>query len=164
MNVIFLDIDGVLNHELFYEKRQEKVLNDNENFIKLPKELRDIDVEKVKLLNKLCADTKSKVVISSTWRIGRTVDELREMFKNVGFTFEIIDKTPASDHRVRGVEIKSWLKSNLSVTNYVILDDDSDFLIAQQKHFFWVDRYCGLTPTICYKIEIFLNNSIMSTV
>ena len=53
---------------------------------------------------------------------------------------------------------------NINIENYVILDDDSDFLIWQQKHFFWIDRYCGLTPTICYKIETFLNNSIMSII
>jgi hypothetical protein len=159
MNIIFLDIDGVLNHELFYEKRQE----DNANFIKLPKELRDIDFDKIILLNNLCKTTNSKVVISSTWRKGNSLEKLQQMFKNVGATFEIIDKTPTSNHGVRGVEILEWTKSHSAdFNNYVILDDNSDFLIWQQKHFFWVDRYCGLTPTLCYKIENFLNNHVTS--
>lgn len=51
MKVIFLDVDG----ELTYSDYRNK-------------ETSDIDIEKVKLLKKICDKTGAKVVISSSWR------------------------------------------------------------------------------------------------
>ena len=155
MNIIFLDIDGVLNHELWYEKLHTTL--SPYNLSKLTKEEKDIDKDKILLLNEFCEETKSKVVISSTWRIGRTIEELKEMFLRIGATFEIIDKTGKCCSGIRGVEIYNWINKNPEKEiNYVIFDDDSDMLLWQRENFFWVDRYCGITSTILYKAKRFL--------
>ncbi len=155
-NIIFLDVDGVLNHELWYTKINRKEMSFIDSHF---------DIEKVHLLNNLCKETNAKVVISSSWRIGRTLEEMKDILKSKEATFEVIDMTGTCCSGIRGVEIRNWIKNNSDkVKNYAILDDDSDMLLWQQKHFFHVDRYCGLTPTICYKIGIFFNNSIMSVV
>jgi len=154
-NVIFLDIDGVLNCQLFYEKREDH-----------GKEVDDIDPVRVGWLNELCKETDSVIVISSVWR-HRGIDFLREKFKEIGATFEIIGVTQGSSHAVRGVEIKKWLDDNClnlfgvhghDFYRYAIIDDDSDMLLNQGPHFFQTDTYSGLTPNTCYKIRRFFTH------
>jgi hypothetical protein len=172
MSLIFLDIDGVLNHQQFWhEKRQA------DQYKELPEDApygaHDIDPVKMGLLNTLVDATGAKVVISSSWRIGRSVDDLRELFDWFGFTGEIIDKTPRlwfghdqdeewrNTSVPRGCEIKAWMENNkdrlgdkMSRVKYVIFDDDSDMLWWQREHFIWVDPYCGLTRTLIYKAKM----------
>ena len=69
----------------------------------------------------------------------------------------------------RGHEIQYWLDIHPEVTNYVILDDDNDFLDTQQKYFIQtsqnidhsdcVDIGYGLT-SICTDKAIKILNSI----
>ena len=151
-NIIFLDIDGVLNSELFYRSLKTK-----RNKSRLSKNL---DTNAIKLLNELCEDINAKVVISSVWRLNKSIEHLQFVLNDSGATFEIIGKTKSiSEARNRGVEVKRWLDDHFAdkIYNYVILDDDSDFLLEQREHYFKVDQYCGLTPTITYKVKLFLN-------
>jgi len=184
-NCIFLDIDGVLNHELFYIERYKWMTrHDNIPFYKTVKKyLRklvkkkeisrieyyrsQIDPTRMSLINTLCEETNSGVVLSSTWRNIGTVIELQELFKQLGATFTIMDKTGKSDCRIRGVEVHQWLKDNCmqwfgvnyyDFYRYAIIDDDSDFLLDQASHFFHVDAYAGLTPNTCYRIRRFFTH------
>lgn len=152
-NIIFLDIDGVLNCQLFYNNRPKGSYVES-----------NICRERVGWLNELCADIKAEVVISSTWRMGKTVEELREIFKEVGATFNIIDKTPVfrEDYILRGNEIHAWIKMQIPIfysdyKTYAIIDDDSDMLLWQRNNFFQTDTYSGLTPNTCYRIKRFFN-------
>lgn len=182
--IIFADFDGVLNHDLFYEQRYKHLHKyDNIPLYKVVKKhLRkmlksgeynrmdyykaETDISKIELLNNLCVETNSVVVLSASMRNQWDVNELQMIFKELGATFRIIDKTGNCECRNRGCEINKWLKCNVKnyfnveyheFYRYVILDDDSDFLLNQREHFFHVDRYSGLTPHICYKIVRFLN-------
>ena len=180
-NIIFLDIDGVFNCQLHYETDQ--FLNYRKNLKSHPKDkaisIREDDMEwmeyycsqiseeRVKWFNHLCESTNSKVVISSTWRFGKSISFLQKIFDKCGGTFEIIDKTPNSDCRVRGVEIRKWLEENTKkyfdvnyydFHRYVIIDDDSDMLLDQGPHFFQTDSYSGLTPITCDKARKFLTH------
>lgn len=164
--IIFLDVDGVLNCQLFYTERHKKRKG------KFPKRQSkmayykdNICSERLSWLNGLCEEVKAKVVISSSWRHGKTVKELRAIFKYVGATFEIIDKTPNTNCE-RGTEISKWLSENIQPENagchsfdfhrYAIIDDDSDMLWNQRFNFFQTDNYSGLTPNTCYKIKRFM--------
>jgi hypothetical protein len=148
--IIFLDVDGVLNHEAFYSKRQEEGI---ENYPSYP--LCEIDYKCVEVLNEIISKTGAKVVVSSTWRHGRTVEELQSILDQSGFKGEIIDKTPSFDHDecVRGNEIRKWIQNNFDLLgadvhhfeNYVIFDDDNDMLYSQKDNFLQVDRWVGLT-------------------
>jgi hypothetical protein len=145
--IIFLDFDGVLNNQLFYvnTKGTRTV---------------DLDPENVKRLNEIISATQSRVVVTSTWRLGRTVHELQSILESVGFEGEVIDKTKDlrrgedGDSILRGNEIHAWMKSNPAVlgcsywdyNRYVILDDDSDMLYWQRDNFLCIDPYVGLTP------------------
>lgn len=184
-NIIFLDVDGVLNHELFFKARYEKLKRNN----KIPmyrvvkkylrklvksKEIgtlefykRQFDPERIELLNNLCEATNSAVVLSASMRSRWTPLQLNRIFQHAGATFTIIDKTGHCEDRIRGVEILNWLKENCpywfgvnyyDFYRYAIIDDDSDMLLWQQHHFFQTDNYSGLTPNICWKIKRFFNH------
>ena len=82
--IVFLDIDGVLNYETYYNK--EKVIKRHEIKEKgAPDGYEDICPDRVKLLNGFLEETGAKVVISSSWRIGRSIEELQEVLDYVGF-------------------------------------------------------------------------------
>lgn len=159
--LIFLDIDGVLNNQIFYAKRKEHFQTTG---VDLVEGTHAIDPINMAHLNDLCGITEAKVVISSTWRLGKSVDELREIFDEAGFKGDIIGKTPRLNYKEtgdsveRGAEIRYWMKETANRTrhnglfkDYVILDDDSDMLYNQRNHFVWVDPYAGLTRNTVYK-------------
>lgn len=58
----------------------------------------------------------------------------------------------------RGDEVKMWLNDHPEVTNYVIIDDRTDFLEEQLDHFVQVDPYYGLTDDNVNKAKNILNN------
>jgi hypothetical protein len=171
-NIIFLDVDGVLNCELFYHSPQaEAYRKDAVNHTDcradwLKYYAGNICRERIGWFNELCKETKSAVVLSSSWRSGQTIEELREMFKYCGGNFHLIDVTGYCESRVRGVEIDAWIEKNVEkhfpkiryfdFYRYAIIDDDSDMLLNQGPHFFQTDNWSGLTPNTCYKIKRFL--------
>jgi hypothetical protein len=159
VRIIFLDIDGVLNSELYY--KSERTKPDGEVLID-PRDAwrcNDIDPLSVSYLNEIIDKTGAKVVISSTWRhLG--IEKLQFILGNRGFTGEIIGLTPRGcEGCVRGNEILGWVRSNKPLigddyhdfNSYVILDDDSDMLYWQRNNFILVDGYVGLTPSNAYK-------------
>lgn len=158
MKIIFLDINGVLNHERFYEMRQLK-LNDAAT---REHPFNEIDADCVANLNWLIQGSGAKVVISSTWRHGRNAAWFSDFLKEFNFKGEIIDVTPSlksENYIFRGNEIYEWLNRNKDLLgceqwrfrDYVILDDDSDMLFWQRNNFLLVDRSVGLTKGLAYR-------------
>lgn len=155
---IFLDIDGVLNSTSYYKRRDTKNYPYDE-----------FDVGAISLLNELVNKTEAKVVVTSTWRQGTSLEELEDIMQTRGFEHEIFDYTPFLHYSKsqytsvpRGCEIHEWLETNCGydyskVVRYVILDDDSDMLYWQREHFFHVDRSVGLTNNVVYKAIRYLN-------
>lgn len=188
MKVIFLDIDGVLNSQCWYQKRMDidKLATDIDS--QYP--MYEFDPEAVLRLNSIIEKTDAKVVISSTWRIGRTVKQLQTILESVGFVGEVIDKTVSLNATVnnenigyripRGCEIDFYLKKtgdfqriNWSkevqrecidkaiVKNYIILDDDSDMLYGQREHFIHTSNNTGLTDALMNKGIETLNKNLI---
>lgn len=162
MKIIFLDIDGVLNHEAFYKERYEKRYD--EGAIAHP--YSEIDPKCVENLNTLCKESGAKVVISSTWRHSG-LDYCKDVLEFHGFNGEIIDITPHSrcNMSLRGNEILQWIRDNhklvgdyYNFTEYVILDDDSDMLYWQRNNFLLIDRFVGLTMGDVFRAKKILNN------
>jgi|688.fasta_scaffold12985_13 hypothetical protein len=172
--IIFLDIDGVLNHQNWYSYRHKEI---DQNDIVSHYPFYEFDPKSIEQLNRIIEETGAKVVVSSTWRMGRTISQLQEILDRVGFVGEVIDTTPhfyvkGTDNEgekigytiPRGCEIEWWLKNkgkfqrinwsteeqqkfidNAIVKNYVILDDDSDMLYGQREHFVKTYFMNGLT-------------------
>ncbi len=121
MNIIFLDVDGVLN--------SIRGLKDTYAVTRRPYSGYDypFDIRCMYNLKHLVEETNSYLVITSTWRmheIGKSV--LLNELKKYGLDSRVIGYTDIL-HRSRGEEIKDYL-SKLDVNvNYIILDDDNDF-------------------------------------
>lgn len=178
-SLIFLDLDGVLNCQLFYTERYNhltrhdgiplyKVVKKHLKKLVKRKEIGQMEYyqsemcpDRMSWLNALCEETNSAVVLSASMRSSWDVLELNKIFQACGATFTIIDKTPYTGYE-RGTEISLWLKDNcmywfgvnyFDFYRYAIIDDDGDFLLDQQDHFFQTDNYSGLTPNTCYRIK-----------
>jgi hypothetical protein len=159
MKIIFLDIDGVLNSQLWYVKTKGSRKRD------------DLDTEAIGFLNNLIEKTGAKVVVSSTWRHSYTEDQLQDILDRNGFKGEVIGTTldlrrgTHGDCILRGNEILAWMKDHpaelgcayYDYKDYVILDDDSDMLFWQKDNFVQTDPYVGITPRIVFKARKILN-------
>lgn len=86
----------------------------------------DLDPACIRVLNEIAARGQAVVVVSSTWRHGKTVAELQEMLEAQGFAGSVVDKTPTGRPGTeRGEEIAAWLAEH-AVDGYVIIDDHVD--------------------------------------
>ena len=156
MKVIFLDIDGVLNCESAYRngecQYQEWTWEDGRK-----DHYQRFCVRSKELLNKLIDETGAKIVISSTWRHSG-IEFMKKVWKMEEMSGDIIGITPSLRTKgldiPRGMEIEYYLNNDLlfqhinwddviqqeymdksGVENYIIIDDDSDMLYNQRKHF-----------------------------
>lgn len=183
IKVIFLDIDGVLNCHDWYSKRW-KMYQEQDDIIERDYPMNEVDTELIQRLNRITTTTGAKIVISSTWRMGRTLDELKTLFGNWGISGELIDKTISMGSSAvgysipRGCEIEHWLKGKhfqrinwsvekqkeyaekSEVSTYVILDDDSDMLLCQTEHYIKTSQKCGLTEEMVDRAINILNTDI----
>src|SRR3990167_7690618 len=111
--IVFLDFDGVLN-----SLQSSLVYRTFHRF----------DLVSVGLVERLCVTTDALIVVSSAWRTGRTIEDLRHTMTDAGATVisqYVVDVAPRlSGHR--GEEIAAWLSQKSHQGRYVILDDDAD--------------------------------------
>lgn len=139
MKVLFLDFDGVLNCSTTTEKHRG---------------FTGLDPKLIARLNRVVEETGTKICVSSTWRIGETVQSLQEILADAGANVEVIGKTPnlgpprhnssegawfVNDafssaplmrYDRRGREIEHWLEEERKAGNvfesFAIVDDDHD--------------------------------------
>ena len=132
--LIFLDIDGVVNTLMIYDKPFKgglgHISRDGFYFdLCHSGDKRVSNTQAVMWLNKLCKDTNARIVITSTWRMGSSLKELIAILRNSGLHKDIVIEgcTPNLGTK-RGKEIQHYLQCNYpdGVDSYVILDDDDD--------------------------------------
>ena len=124
MNVLFLDIDGVLNSTDWYIRRQKKDLKEVYAYHDWHY---DLDPVPLGLLKKLMTDVPDlNIVISSSWRMSHTLEEFKKQLAPLISVDpeRFIGMTPT--HKFgRGEEIKEWLSQHPEVKQFAIIDDDS---------------------------------------
>jgi hypothetical protein len=137
MKIIFLDIDGVLNGYnkwIYFLINISKKLHIPARFMRNMLKIFEVKEKYVKRLSKIVKRTGAKIVMSSSWRRGywytpydkKFPDQkrLEDLLKK--YNIEVIDITPSCKRRRREDEINHWLnETQISVTNFVILDDES---------------------------------------
>jgi len=107
MQVIFLDIDGVLNYNDYF----------NNNYQGIDKY---IDRKKLLLIKKIIYKTNCKIVFTSSWRYSLLFSTIEKSLIKEGIIF---DKTPYINND-RGIEIKEYLKIHPNIKDFIIIDDD----------------------------------------
>jgi hypothetical protein len=79
MKIIFLDFDGVINNtETFVKRENLAALRTG----RMPREQwleQSLETNLVNRVEKIAKATKARVVVSSAWRIGETVDSLKDI-------------------------------------------------------------------------------------
>ncbi len=157
MKVIFLDIDGVLNHENHYKWLME---TDEPTPLQQVYPYSEFNPESCKILNRIIDETGAKIVLSSSWRLDG-INRINSLFKHFGLP-RLYDITPSLCERFgslcRGKEIDKWLNEHPEVTKYVILDDDTDMEEHQLPFFIKTDPYKdGLNNEVANKAIKILN-------
>lgn len=122
MNIIFLDIDGVLNTWRFqdYQVKYHECDSWNAQF--------NFDPICMKNLKELIDKINAYIVISSSWR--NTENGIKDICNNLKL-YELENRffscTPILQGKTRGDEIKQCLDffSDMEI-NYIILDDEND--------------------------------------
>ncbi len=129
MRVLFLDFDGVLNSTEWFERNIQAIRESTSLLQRGEQELDPVLVERV---SALVAETNTSVVISSTWRILHSLENINEMLLRRGWTAPpAIGVTDRTQTGFRGHEVNMWLAEHPQFTHHVILDDSTDFLPEQ---------------------------------
>lgn len=160
--IIFLDVDGVINHCDWYDW-----IHDHKEFLKAGGH-DSIDPKAVDKIIQICIETNAYIVMSSSWRywsLGHTKKKLAHIRDLRPILDRLVGVTPRTDKRNRGEEIKYFLnacrKNNFFTVDgdmlsedrfkidrepkYVILDDDTDMLPEQMDKFIHVDDRHGIS-------------------
>ena len=118
--LVFLDIDGVLVTQTELAQPMRALPGHRARF-------HAFHPAAVTALNLITDLTPARIVISSTWRIGRTLMQLRELLADQGVTGKVIGTTGRDPDGIRGREIQAFLDEHgLAPDECVILDDDAD--------------------------------------
>lgn len=159
IKVIFLDIDGVLWTVAGDQLAQKNNIRHGDH--------RELDPTRVILLERIIErHPELRVVVSSTWRLGRSIEELTEILGPI-IGPRIIGKTPSLRTKEqwsvqRSREIQYWLKHTTEkVTDYIILDDDAD-MQGEASHWWKCDCYDGMSARTAFAIEHYLKQDVNS--
>lgn len=153
VKVIFLDIDGVLNNSKHLTELME--LLGRKQYFSIINQIHEtpFDYRSCKLLQELIKETEAEIVLSSTWRLNDNGIEIIEQYAGIS----IRDTTPVLN-TIRGEEIKQYLDNHQEITEYIILDDDTDMLKEQMGHLVKVNNQIGFTITEYIQCRNILNN------
>jgi len=169
--IIFLDIDGVLNSQQWYK--------DNHHKYKLTDKQYHFDIEAVKRLNSIITITDAKIVISSTWRRGKSIEWFNNYFKQIKLNGTVIGLTKHlfchEFNTPRGVEIQMYYHDHYNhpsyfedfpsrLQSYVILDDDADMLYEQRDNFIQTDNRFGLQDIHINQAISILNTELKQSI
>lgn len=135
MNVIFLDIDGVLNCDETPNPRKFPYI---------------VDPRLLAIFKGLVARTGAEVVLSSSWRTD-PVGLLAAKFYGVPFS----DVCPDMPGVSRCEEMLNWLSAHQDVHRYVVIDDESDCL--DDLPLFQPSGKTGLTVEIAEGVARYLS-------
>lgn len=148
INVLFLDIDEVLNcnnNDTTDAEHVHIIVRGMEHHDKYNPRL-------IHNLNLLCERYDFKIVLSSTWRKLFDIFTMRELFVTMGIKGELIDYTTkryldtdyreriewdtSAKPRDRGLQISAWLNEDkYNVSNYLVLDDSTDASYGHEDNY-----------------------------
>ena len=138
MNIIFLDVDGVINSisnlKMVLASGKKQLSGINYPF----------DDRCLKNLKRIVEETDAYIVITSVYRKDpKHLKVLLQILEEYDLARRVIGLTPVLNTN-KGDEIKAFLLSITQPCNYVILDDDND-VQELEEHLVQTNEYYGLT-------------------
>jgi hypothetical protein len=115
MNILFLDIDGVLNS-------LASVVAIGQSYPAKDVQTVTLDPVAVGLLKAMCKECDFHIYVHSTWSQGRDTQYFQELFEYYGFKATILDRVHDSDHRVSRIR---QAMDHYKPERCIILDDDT---------------------------------------
>lgn len=146
MNIIFLDVDGVLNSLPYLESVKEYG------------EKKSLSIFHLEMLSKIYHQFDAKIVLASTWKNldDENVPTCYQMYKYLidslsDYGMKIYSKTPYIRNH-RPLEIVTWLdeQPNKEDINFIILDDDFS---KNDYKLYGLDNNLIETSFFCKRIE-----------
>ena len=141
MNILFLDIDGVLN------SRNTKLYDNLNNKNTL------IDHKNITVLKELIDNISYEIVLISSWIKNDNLKDILNIFQDYGIKIKgTIDKNKKKEEG-----INKWVKIN-NPDNILIFDDESILNIKSpfQNNFYKINSGTGLIKSDIVKIKAFL--------
>lgn len=132
--LLFLDIDGVLALPRDWGNPDRARYKTGPAY--------GFDPDCLKAFNEACDHLGAEIVVSSSWRIGHTLDSLRAVLAERGVTAPVVSMTDngfavwGTEH-TRGDEIVYWLQQAEKgergpVERYAIVDDSRDAMVLRR--------------------------------
>src|SRR5271170_150041 len=106
MKVLFLDFDGVLNSYRFM--LEERGMGRTG--------VAGLDPKAMTHVNYICGKTDAMIVVSSSWRYGRTLGELKDILSAVGCTAIVRDVTPQPHEIANGKLATAFAEQGMNLT------------------------------------------------
>lgn len=154
MNIVFLDVDGVLNDENYIKKCNKKINKDwCFCFEQVP-----FNPRSLKNLQMIVDNTNAKIVLTSTWRLKQShMFVLKARLSEYGLTID--DKTDFINWSARGQEISKYLSKCPQNTKYVVIDDEVCDIVTEidKKNVVKINPKFGLTVLKASKCIDILN-------
>mgnify|MGYP007080848394 FL=1 len=121
--IIFLDFDGVVE-TIYWEKDEDGSWSFNVHKVNHT-ELNN--KQAIGWLNELYNKIPYDIVVSSSWRIGMTLEQLQDLITKSGFNSKIkVIGVTSILYQARGLEIQQWIDNNKFKNKFIIIDDDYD--------------------------------------
>ncbi|MFD0675603.1 MULTISPECIES: HAD domain-containing protein [unclassified Paenibacillus] len=137
MKVIFLDIDGVM-------VTSRHLIQSSKYFGY------EFDPECIINLREILDRTEAYIVVSSSWREGRTLKQLQSIFEINGLN-KVIGMTPIFDGAIRGREIQEYIKiskgTQQEINHFIIIDDEEE-MGDLKEYLIETDFQTGITKSI----------------
>lgn len=142
MKVLFLDFDGVLNSAQYRK--------DPDLYVESP-----IELSKMPYVKEIVDSTGAKIVLTTSWRdcwsadskhINRMGTVIDKIF--IKFGIKVVGKTPERNFFRRDEEIYSFLRDNINVESFCILDDLDELFLDEtirRKHLVITNPEIGIT-------------------
>lgn len=135
MKVIYLDIDGVLNHaETGVLQSSGSIIQEID--IEDEQGIADVMIESecMDVLNELVERSGAKLILSSSWFHFFGLEKTEKILKLGGLKHDLMDATPRKLSSERHQEISFSLDKYPKITSYVIIDDMPKAWFANHKN------------------------------
>lgn len=145
MKVIFLDFDGCLNSEASFRMEMAKSKRLGVP-IHVGNTLSEVACSNLQYVLNCVPDLK--IVISSTWRLLHSLEELKGTLASYGVdSTRVIGITPNTPSKCRGHEIQLWLNRHPKVEDFIVMDDSYDMDGVDQNKIIYTTWSDGLLLT-----------------